>query len=257
MSTPFFAGDEEDLSGSELIAMEGEAELMGFSIGKALRKTKNVAKAVAKPVAKVAVKTAGVVKRNAAPIAAVVATGGLSKLAPKSLQKKIGTAVLGVSTGGVSLVATKSGKNLVGSAARGVQKNVLRPTAGAAMSVARSPIGKSLVSTGLTAGSSLIPGGGAALAATRKVQSLARSKKPAKPAPVLAKVKPKTVAVPTKQIKRAPRPMMPQVIPAAPVPMEAAAAPESLLTSKPVLIGGAVALGLLGLVMARSGSGKR
>lgn len=230
----------ENMAGSQLVEMYGyDPEMMGFSIGKTLRKA------------------SGVVKRNAG----VIATGGLSKLAPKSVQKTINKAVVGSvkygtagATGGLSLLATKDGRNTIGSAARFTQKKILRPTGGAVMTVGRNPLVQKAASAAARAGAAYVTGGAseAALLAARNLKSKARA--PGLTSGFAARTTaPATKAPPIdwgKRLQKAGRAAVDQVLP----PDAPAAAPGGL--PMPLIIGGVAAVGLIGLMLAMKGGKK-
>lgn len=166
---------------SELVEMYGEEMGRSF-LARQASKVKKVAKVVARNPAAVATgglslvapksvqktlnravnKTAGAVVRNPA----AVATGGLSLLAPKSIQKKLNTAVRVTSTGGASLLLSKQDRNAVGQAARAVQKTALRPAAHVAATVARNPAVRKLAMTAARGAAAAYTGGASELALT-------------------------------------------------------------------------------------------
>jgi len=176
---------------SNLVELYGD-EFMGFSIGKALRKTgsavKSVAKVAVKPTAFVAktiakriVKTAGIVKRNAGNIA-VAATV--------------------VPTGGASLLAKKKVRTAAGNVASFTARKVVVP-------VAKAAAGNKLVqkATG-KAIRSLVPGGGAALDALSMFKTKRTAAAPAA-APAARAVR---MRAPVAESTAAPFPIVPVAI---------------------------------------------
>lgn len=161
--------ESEMMGYSNLVELYGE-ETMGRSF---LRRQASRAK-------KAVVKTAKVVARNPA----TIATGGVSLLAPKSVQRKLnkgaGTFLkysAAAHTGGLSLLATKSGRNTIGKAARFTQKKVFRPAAHQVANVARNPAVQKLAMTAARAGAAYVTGGSseAGLRALQAARSKARS----------------------------------------------------------------------------------
>lgn len=219
---------------SELVEMYGDE--LGFSIGKTFRKAKKAVK-----------KTARVIARNPA----AIATGGVSLLAPKSVQRALNVGVRAASTGGVSLVATKSGRNLVGSTARVAQRSVLRPVSHVAAkygrAAARSPIVQKAAGTAFR---SFVPGGSAALSALDLTRSLMAKKR--KLGGIVQKRIPRPVAIQRSasgQVGqfRSPRPAFTPAV----VPESAAASAPRAFPILPVAIGGAGLLLVLALVMGK------
>jgi hypothetical protein len=154
---------------SELVELYGDE--LGFSIGKALRKTKNAVKTVAKPVVRTVAKP---IARNVVKAAKVVGRNA----------GNIAVAATVVPTGGLSLLAKKKVRNVVGTAARKTQSAVFRPVAHVAANTGRSAASSALVQK--AAGSairSFVPGGSAALDSLSLVRGLNKKK----PAPMAAK----------------------------------------------------------------------
>lgn len=220
---------------SELVELYGEE--LGFSIGKTLRKTKNAVKTAGR----VTVKAAKVVARNPA----AFATGGVSLLAPKSIQKKLNSAVRITSTGGASLLVSKQDRNAVGKVARVTQSAVLRPTAGvlatAGRTAARSPIVQKAAGTAFR---SFVPGGSALLDTASTFQKLTAKKKNI---PMPAALRPRSASGSVGQA----RPYRgPSSSPSAPAAAQEAA-PASSFPIIPVAIGGAGLLLVLALTMGK------
>ncbi len=228
----------EGMAGSNLIEMYGnDPEMMGFSIGKTFRKA------------------TGVVKRNAG----TIATGGLSLMAPKSVQKTLNRGVLtatkygtAAATGGTSLLVTKDGRNTIGKAARFTQKKILRPTAGGVMTVGRNPLVQKAAQAAARAGAAYVTGGAseAALLAARNLKGRPASGGIA--SAFAARTAPAASVDWADRLKRAGRAAVDQVLPPDAPP---AAAPGAGLPM-PLIIGGVAALGLVGLMFAMKGGKK-
>lgn len=155
--TDEFMQGQDFLQGATLEQLYGD-ELLGKSFLKRMaRKTTNVVK-------------------KAAPI---VATGGLSKVLPKSVGRVVGKVAVTAATGGLNLVPKKA---LVAAATGGlslVPKKLQRQAAGVVMkagrTVARSPLAMQAIKAGISA----IPGGGSALNAYNAASGIASRMKAA------------------------------------------------------------------------------
>lgn len=232
----------EDLSGNQLVELFGN-EFMGRSL----------LKRVASKTVKAVKKTGGVIARNQG----TIATGGLLKLAPKSVQKSVNKnftqAAAAAATGGLSLVATKQGRNIIGSTARLAQKKIIRPVVHQA---ARNPLVQKALTTAV---SSFVPGGAAALTAASMLKSkghkaaapfvqAARTAQAASPAPTVRKPVRAPAAHPT---GNPPVTVHTRRPPAAPVPAAVEAPAAHAPLSMPLILGiGGV--GLAGLLLAMS-----
>ncbi len=230
----------EDLSGNQLVELYGSPELMGRSF----------LKRVASKTIKAVKKTGGVIARNQG----TIATGGLLKLAPKSIQKTVNKnftqAAAAASTGGLSLLATKQGRNIIGSTARLAQKKIIRPVSHQVANAARNPMIQKLA---VNAAASFVPGGAAALTAANALKSKARSAA----APFAQAARTVQAAAPAPAVRRshapAPAPVAVRTRRApssAPVAVQDAPAPKAGL-SMPMMLGiGGV--GLAGILLAVS-----
>lgn len=250
--TDEFMQGQDFLQGATLEQLYGE-EFLGKSFLKRMaRKTTNVVK-------------------KAAPI---VATGGLSKVLPKSVGRVVGKVAVTAATGGLNFVPKKA---LVAAATGGfslVPKKIVRQAAGAAMTAGRTVARSPLAMQAIKAGISAIPGGGSALTAYNAASSVASRMKAAQ-RKVTSFVKPAAapaapVRTPKPTTRPAPPPRRPKVFnqgPAAPAQTNraprartqapapvAAVEPSGIEKYKvPLMIGGGV-LVLGGIAMAMSKS---
>jgi len=233
--TSEYMNGQDFLQGATLEQLYGD-ELLGKSFLKRMaRKTTNVVK-------------------KAAPI---VATGGLSKVLPKSVGRVVGKVAVTAATGGLNLVPKKA---LVAAATGGlslVPKKLQRQAAGAVMkagrTVARSPLAMQAIKAGISA----IPGGGSALTAYNAASGIASRMKAAQRKvtsfvkPAAAPVAPVRTPQPTTRPAPARRPKVFNQGPAAPAPRTrsqapapvAAVEPEGIAKYKvPLMIGGGLLL---------------
>lgn len=146
---------DSSLGYSELV------ELYGEELGRSFlrRQAHKVAK-VSRAAGRATVKAAGVVARNPA----TIATGGLTLLAPKSVQKKLNSGARIAATSGASLLFAKSDRNLVGKTARAAQTYVGRPAAHVVATVARNPVVQKSLMTAARGAAAAYTGGGSELA---------------------------------------------------------------------------------------------
>lgn len=189
--TEEYMNGQEFLNGATLEQLYGE-ELGASFLKRMTRKTTNVVK-------------------KAAPI---VATGGLSKVLPKSVGRVVGKVAVTAATGGLNLVPKKA---LVAAATGGlslVPKKIVRQAAGAAMTAGRTVARSPLAMQAIKAGISVVPGGGSALQAYNAASSVASRMKSAQ-RKVTSFVKP--AAAPVAPI-RTPKPTTTRPAPARPAP---------------------------------------